>query len=339
MPIEARRALRLGIAAPLSLVLAYSLGLPLPYLAPLLAVFLGAAPTPLPGPGAVIKLLLVLAITLGSGLWIGVALEHYPLSALLLVALGLFAANLLALQKGQAMIGTLLTAGLTLISAAASVSSALASAVVVALLTGVVLAVVSLWLGQLLVPVPGGSAPEPAPSSSSARWLSLRATIILLPAYLVVLTNPAMYMPLLMKSAQLGQMDSISSLRVAGRELVGSTLMAGLLAVLFWGVLRLAPTLWFFALWFAVLTLAVGGRMMGAVVSRYSATFWQNAMVTVIILLGPAVQDSANGKDVYQAFAIRFSLFLIVAIYTWFAVNFLEQLRARRMALREVALR
>ena len=29
-----------------------------------------------------------------------------------------------------------------------------------------------------------------------------------------------------------------------------------------------------------------------------------------LILLGSAVQDSANGKDVYQAFAVRMSLFV-----------------------------
>ena len=48
----------------------------------------------------------------------------------------------------------------------------------------------------------------------------------------------------------------------------------------------------------------------------------------MLILLGPAVEDSANGKDVYKAFAVRMGLFLLITLYAWLALIFLEWLRA-----------
>jgi hypothetical protein len=39
--------------------------------------------------------------------------------------------------------------------------------------------------------------------------------------------------------------------------------------------------------------------------------------VTMLILLGPAVEDSASGKDVYAAFAVRMGLFVAVTLYAW----------------------
>jgi hypothetical protein len=52
----------------------------------------------------------------------------------------------------------------------------------------------------------------------------------------------------------------------------------------------------------------------------------------MLILLGSAVQDSANGNDVYSAFATRMGLFVAVTFYAWGAVSVLETWRGRRMS-------
>jgi hypothetical protein len=52
----------------------------------------------------------------------------------------------------------------------------------------------------------------------------------------------------------------------------------------------------------------------------------------MLILLGPAVEDSVNGKDVYAAFAVRMGLFVAVTIYAWLAVYLLEYLRMRHLS-------
>jgi hypothetical protein len=50
----------------------------------------------------------------------------------------------------------------------------------------------------------------------------------------------------------------------------------------------------------------------------------------MLILLGPAVEDSDNGNDVYAAFLVRMGLFVAVTLYAWLAVYLLEHLRERR---------
>ena len=67
--------------------------------------------------------------------------------------------------------------------------------------------------------------------------------------------------------------------------------------------------------------------------ARWSAAFWPDVVINLLILLGPAVEDSANGKDVYKAFAVRFSLFVAVTLYAWFAMAALEWLRGRRLGV------
>ena len=114
--------------------------------------------------------------------------------------------------------------------------------------------------------------------------------------------------------------------------LLSTPFLAGCFAILFWFALQTSPTLWMFFLW----TLVFGGycaaKIYGAFASRFTPSFWQNAIVTLLILLGPAVQDSATGKDVYQAFAVRLSLFVGVTVYAWLAIMALEGWRSRSVS-------
>jgi hypothetical protein len=57
-------------------------------------------------------------------------------------------------------------------------------------------------------------------------------------------------------------------------------------------------------------------------------SFWSNALITLLILLGPAIEDSANGKDVFKASATRICLFVGVALYAWGTIWVLERWRA-----------
>ena len=50
------------------------------------------------------------------------------------------------------------------------------------------------------------------------------------------------------------------------------------------------------------------------------------------LLLGPAVQDSNSGNDVYKAFAVRMALFVAVTVYAWAAIVALEYIRKRRLS-------
>jgi len=334
MPIEARRAYRLALAVALALAGSYALQLPMPFLAPLLVFFLGAKPAPPLGPKALLVASIALAMILGVGLWVVPLLQHYAFAAVLIVAVGLYLSNYLALRHGKAALGTLLTVGLTLISAAGQTSYELATSVIQALVIGFVLAIVCQWLVYPFFPEDPAPARKPPPAAArelAARWLAARAMLVMLPAYLMAVINPAAYMPLVMKSASLGQQDSVSSARDAGWELLGSTFLGGCFAVLFWFGLKLHPTLWMFFLWMLLFGLYFAAKLNRISASRYPPSFWMNTAVTMLIMLGPAVEDSANGKDVYQAFAVRFGLFVAVTLYAWLAIYLLEQWRTRQL--------
>jgi hypothetical protein len=76
--------------------------------------------------------------------------------------------------------------------------------------------------------------------------------------------------------------------------------------------------------------LFVAAKLFGLLATRVAPSFWVNALVTMLILLGPAVEDSANGKDAAAAFAVRFAVFIGVTLYAWAAIALLERWRAGR---------
>jgi len=334
VPVEARRIFRLSLTVALALACAYALQMPLPFLAPLFALILCVAPAPPMRAKGLFGLLVVVSITLGVGLLLIPMLIYYPVTAVLIVAVGLYFSNYLTVNMAKGLIGAFLTVGITLISAAGMASYELAVGVVQALAVGIALAVVCQWVVYPWFPedgVPGKKTAPPAKTDTQSNWIALRATLIVLPAYLLALTNPSTYLSIIMKSVSLGQQGSLVSARDAGRELLGSTFLGGCFAILFWFMLGINTNLWMFFLLMLLFGVYFSSKIYQMSASRYPASFWQNTAVTMLILLGPAVEDSANGKDVYAAFAVRMGLFVAVTIYAWLAVYLLEHLRMRRL--------
>ena len=334
MPLAARRTFRLGAVAALALALAYGLAMPLPFLAPLLALFLTAAPAPPMGLKSLLGLMLVVALTLGSGLVLTPVLRHYPVSGVLMIVAGLFVSTYMSVGLGKGLVATLLAIGLTMIPAAGLIEHAVARAVVAALLIGLGLAILSQWLVYPWFPEDAVVPAAPAKTTADPRqaaWLALRTTVIVLPPVLLALSNPSTYMAIIMKAVLLGQQGSVVDARAAGRELLGSTLLAGVFAAAFWFALRLWPSLWMFALWMLLFGVYLGSKLYRVAATRLPASFWLNAGSTMLILIGPAVQDSKGG-DVSEAFVKRFVLFVAVTLYAWLAILVLEWLRARRSA-------
>mgnify|MGYP006285575499 CR=1 FL=1 len=332
-----RRALRLALASALALALAYGLAFPLPFLAPLFVAFLSARPGPPLAARALLALLLVMVLSLGVGLLLIPLLVYFPLTALLVVFAGLYLAMYVTLILGKQMLGLFLTVGFTFISVAGSVSSALATAIIVSLGLAISTAVLCQWLVYPLLPEPsqdGTAAATGGEAASVSNWLALRAALIVMPAYLLALTNPSQYLMTIMKSVSLGQQATVVDVHHAGRELLGSTFAGGLLAVAFWALLSVHPTLWMFALWMAAAGLYVGCKLYGVLRTTVAPSFWVNALVTMLILLGPAVEDTAKGKDAVTAFSVRFATFIGVTLYAWVAIAALERWRKLRRTAR-----
>jgi hypothetical protein len=329
---RAQRALRLACGTGLSLAASFGLALPIPFIAPMLAVFvLAAMNQPLPLKVA-INLILALTLATGSGLLLTPLLGYAPLSGVMLIGLGLFLCFRYGQRGGSPLLVTFMVIGLTMISAAGTTAFALGLVVIEALVKGLAVALLMISVSHLLFPEPA-SPPAPPPAANNdpldAAWIALRGALVVLPAFLLALINPAMYMPLIMQSVNLGQQACSIRARDAGRELLGSTLLGGLLAILLWGGLSLFPQLWMFFLWTLLFSLFIARRLYQLVASKRSPGFWLNSLTTMILLLGQSVQDSASGKDVYAAFAVRMGLFIAVTLYACAAV-YLMDLRRRQ---------
>ena len=334
MPIErsvrAQRALRLASGTASSLAIGFGLDLPIPFLAPVLAMILAMTHRPLSAEDC-LKLMLAAILTTGCGLLLIPVLRYYPLCGVLLVGLGLFVAFRYGLSGGNVLVMTFLVIGLTMIPAAGTADFGASVMVIAALVQGLLLAVVALFFSHCLFPEPS-QAPTPpmptSPSPSDTGRLALRATLIVLPTFLLALIEPTKYLPIILKAVGLGQQSSSTAASQAGRELLGSTLLGGWLAVAFWCVLSLFVHLWMFFLWTLLVALLLGCKLYGLDHTRLSPGFWLNTLMTMIILLGQSVQDSAGGKDVYTAFAVRMSLFIAVTLYAWLIVHWLDRHRS-----------
>lgn len=332
MPVAARRVFRLALTVALALACGYGMALDVPFLPPIFALML-AAPPGLPMPAKkLLVLVLAVMLILALGLLLIRPLEYAPLSAVLVVACGLFLASHMSINLGQGQVAMILTLSLTLISAMGTQSWALAVAMIHAVALSLIVAIVSQWVVYPFFPEAGHVEPAaaPEPTAGRSRWLAVRATAVILPAYLLMLTNPAAYAPIVMKSVSLGQQTSMISAREAGRELLTSTFLGGCFAILLWFALGIVTNLWMFFLWMLLFGIYYGGKLYQVFPSRFPPTFWSNVVITALILLGFAVQDSNAGKDVYQAFAVRMGLFLVVTVYAWGTLYFLEQWRVRR---------
>jgi hypothetical protein len=327
-----QRALRVASGTALALAISFALDLPIPVVAPVFAVFLLATQTrPLP-PKAALALALIVAATTGSGLLLVPLLRYYPFAGVLLVGLSLFLAFRYGLRGGNNLVATFLAAGLTMISAAGVADLQLAATVVGALVQGLLLAVLVSIVSHALFPEPAGAPPQPparaVPADQAAR-IALQAALVVMPAWLLAMNDPASYMPIIMKSVSLGRQSCTTSARGAARELLGSTALGGLLAMAFWFALRLFVNIWMFYLWMLLFGLLIARKLYRLNPTRYSPGFWLNTLVTMIILLGQSVQDSVAGKDVYSAFAVRMGLFLAVTVYACLMLQVFERRRAR----------
>jgi uncharacterized protein YhhL (DUF1145 family) len=81
-----------------------------------------------------------------------------------------------------------------------------------------------------------------------------------------------------------------------------------------------------FTLWMMLATCWLAMRLYRIKPTPHPASYWMNVMITLLIFLGPAVEDSANGKDVYSAAVMRLWLFTCVSLYAWAAIYLLEKL-------------
>lgn len=330
-----RLALGLGLAAGI----AYGGGLTAPYVVCVVAVLLLLKPgPPLPlGTGLVAAGLL--AVLVAAGIVMVPLLEHYAAAGVLLTALLLFATVFTGQVSGSPLTMVLVIA-FVLVPVAGVVSQALVGALALTLATGIA---VGTLVGALSAaffpdtPRTGAATALPVrPTRAAAAWIAGRATVIVMPVFVLALTDPSFYLAAVLKTVALAQQAGETNARSAGRELVGSTLMGAFLAAVVWTGLSAWPSLWMLLLWLMAAGLWAGSALTGVRRSRFRPSFWSNALITALILLGPAIEDSASGKSVIHGTLVRTALFVVVALYAWATIWLLERWHGRRTAARPI---
>jgi hypothetical protein len=328
-----KAVLRLTLGLGLATFLAYGLGLAAPYVVCLISLLVLCKPGP---PLPLLKGLITAALLAGLvtiGILMVPLLEHYAVSGLLLTASLLFGLFYLGQRRANPLTMILVMA-FTMIPVAGVMEQALVGMLALTLALGFAIGTLVSSLSAALFPdldEPLAKAAPAAPTGAdAARWIALRALVVVMPVFVLALTDPSFYMAAILKSVMLGQQAGETDARSAGRELVGSTLMGAWIALLMWFGLSLHPNLWMLVLWVMAAALWTGAGIFATRITAFRPTFWNNALVTALILLGPAIEDSASGKGVFEASAMRTCLYVGVAFYAWAVVWVLEHWRAAR---------
>ncbi len=323
-----RAVLRIGVGVAIAVLVCYGLALPMPHLGCIMAWIVLCQGKPLPIKKGIVVGLLLMATMIGGVLMVPL-LTHYPLPALLFTALLLYLLMLMGLN-GKGTQAMLLITAVTIIPIAGLIEQSLAIGIAQMMGLGIIIGTVVNRFALALFPpqaTQAAAAAKVALAPESPHLLALRAVLIVLPVWLLALSNPAFYIPAVMKTVMLAQQTNTLAAKQVGRELVLSTLMGAGLAALLWFALTIWPSLLMLVLWMALLSLWVARRLVRLAANRFTPSFWSNAWVTCLILFGPAIQDSASGKDVWLASAMRCSLYVVVALYGWACVVIIERWR------------
>ena len=346
MSNQSKRIYRVSLVTALALAIAYALRIDLPFIAPLFTFLLALRSEQPINLKSLLVLMVVIAITLSCGLLLITMLQHYPFTGLMLAALGIYKSAQLIGSKDKVLVGIFFMMGITMLSSVGTLSFVFALTMMNAIMMGVFIAVVCQWLvfpwfaisPSQEKPTPAEAESENSPNKQASSYnIALQTTAIVFPVYLLALTNPALYLPLILKSVLLGQQTSNTDIQKFGDELLLSTLAGGVLAIALWGVLQIQPNLWIFFLLTLLSSLYVCRKMFTEGASQFTPSFWQNALVTMFILVGPAVQDTLVGNDPFRAFAVRMSLYIALSIYAWFAAYFIERFRLQRQQSNSIA--
>jgi hypothetical protein len=332
-----KAVLRLTLGVGLAVLIAYGFALPMPFVVCLMSILVLCKPgPPLPlAKGLVIAVIFAALVTFG--VLMVPLLEHYAWSGILLTGTILYGIFYLGLIGANPLTAVLVIA-FAVIPVAGVADQAIVGMLSVTLAIGILIGALVSGASNALFPDP----PAPATvrsaaafaSPEAARWIALRSTAIVMPVFVLALTDPSFYVAAIMKTVALSQQAGEVDARFAGSELIGSTLMGALIAAIVWLGLSLHPSLWMLALWVMAAALWTGSGIFRTRSTSLRPSFWSNALITMLILLGPAIEDSAIGKSVFEASAVRTGLFVAVALYAWGTVWVLERwCRSRRPGL------
>jgi len=182
-------------------------------------------------------------------------------------------------------------------------------------------------LPDIPLPSAGGTAkkpvPPPKPALPAARRNALRSLLVVLPLVIIFLyiDSSISYVVVMIKIASMGQQAEKLDSRAMGREQLESTLWGGIGAIAAFHLMSIWSSLLLFCLLIALACLVYGKRIFQGYAMHPRFGMWSYALLTMIIVLTPAVIDAQGTGNAMAAFYTRLALFVIIAIYGTLSVT------------------
>ena len=328
--IAGRRIMRMAVGTALGMWVSQAISWPMSFVAPLLAFVFLSLPLPRPTAKMTLGFILVLAASSYAGVVLLPFLQYARLVGIGLFVLALFHTFYFTARGGSAVIGMLMTVGLTLVAAVGSVSSVVMVEIAKWLTICAVWAMGFVWLAHVLIPDPpsppglAGKKPSPTvqPDLETAHLRAMRSMLIVLPIALIFFFSSAStsYLIVMIKVATMGQQANVDSSRSAGRSMLESTLIGGFGAIVAWQILSIWPSLFIYTLVLLAFALLVGPRIFQGQGLGPKGPMWSYAYLTMIVVLAPAVTDGFGSDGATSAFYTRLFLFIVIAVYGSIAV-------------------
>jgi uncharacterized membrane protein YccC len=324
--IASRRILRLTLGTTLSMGFAMAINWPMAFIASVFTMFLLSVPLPVPSLKNGIRFVLALVLPAYAGLILLPFLEHARWAGILMVILALFGSFYYTARGGSRIMGMFMTIGITMVVTVGSVSADIMILAVNGIAIGASVGVCFVYLAHALLPdlassQPAGSGPKPTPPPQpekvTANRNALRSLVVVLPLVFNLLfsSSSISYTAVMIKVASMGQPATSEISRSMGRDQLESTLWGGIGALVAWQVMSIWPSLLMFCLLIALASLLYGARIFKGPGMHPKAGMWTYALLTMIILITPAVGDSHGGSSAEAAFYTRLMLFVVIAIY------------------------
>lgn len=330
--VDSRRILRLALGTALAIAFSQAVNWPISFVTPIIAGLLLSLPLPAPSLKMTLIVMGALAGTLLFSFLLLPYLYHARAAGVVLVSLALFGSFYVTAAGGPALIGTLLTLALTLLTTIGSVSIDAFIDLTKGLIWSALMGIVFAWVAHALLPdqpkppLPAGDGEKPTPAkpeSSEAVRSAFRSVVIVFPVMLLFLflSTSSAYAVIMIKIATMGQQATSIKTRELSREFLASTFWGGLGAIVAWLAMRAFPSLVLYSLLIGLAALIYGRGIFRAGAMHPKAAMWQYAFITMITVLGPTVGSMASGQSASDKFFVRLVYFAIVAVYGWLAVT------------------
>jgi len=331
-PVAARRIFRLALVVTIALFLSQTVNWSVSFITPVLLSMLLAIPLP----GLRLKQALVFVLALVIPVWATTwlllpLLSHQPLVGMLLLIAACFWCFYYSASGGSPILGAFLTMGLAIVAAVGSDSIDAVLAVNKALTLNAIISIGIMWLAFRLIPEKAREAGQKArpvvepPSRQASIRSAWRSTVIVLPVIVFFLfyAGSASYLVVMIKVATMGQQAENDKTKAVGKSLLMSTFIGGVGAVIMWNVMSAWPSLIMLVLLVLLSGLIMGRKIFEGEGMAAGADTWSYALLTMLVIIVPAVMDGAFGEAAGAKFFDRIAmlswatLYGVVAVYVF----------------------